>query len=129
VALLLRDIYNYQGTYVVQHALRLSPLLFQRPGEIRQMEWEDLDLKAKEWRYFVTKTEILHIVPLSNQAVSLLEDIKELTGNGRYVFPSIRSDKRPMSDGTIITALKALGYDSNTMTAHVTALEQQHQHY
>ena len=61
VGQLLRDIYCYQGTYVVQCALRLSPLLFQRPGEIRQMEWKDIDLTAKEWRYFVTKTEVEHV--------------------------------------------------------------------
>ncbi|WP_036247012.1 integrase arm-type DNA-binding domain-containing protein [Methylobacter sp. BBA5.1] len=118
VAQLLRDIYNYHGTFVVQCAFRLSPLVFQRPGEIRQMEWKDVDLGAKEWRYFVTKTEILHIVPLSKQAVSILEEIKPLTGSGRYVFPSSRGDGRPMSDGTIRNALKTLGYDSNMMTAH-----------
>jgi len=118
VAQLLRDIYNYQGTFVVQCAFRLSPLLFQRPGEIRQMEWKDVNLESKEWRYFVTKTEVLHIVPLSIQAVAILEEIKPLTGNGRYVFPSIRGDGRPMSNGTIITALKTLGYSSDVMTAH-----------
>ena len=118
VAQLLRDIFHYQGTFVVQCALRLSPLLFQRPGEIRQMEWKDIDLEAKEWRYFVTKTEVLHIVPLSTQAITILEDIRPLTGNGRYVFPSSRGDRRPMSDGTIRTALKTLGYDSDVMTAH-----------
>lgn len=118
VAQLLRDICNYQGTFVVQSALRLSPLLFQRPGEIRQMEWKDIDLQAKEWRYFVTKTEVLHIVPLSRQSVSILEKIKPLTGSSRYVFPSSRGDGRPMSDGTIRTALKTLGYDSDMMTAH-----------
>lgn len=118
VAQLLRDIYSYQGTFVVQSAFRLSPLLFQRPGEIRQMEWKDVDLDANEWRYFVTKTEVLHIVPLSTQAVAILEEIKPLTGSGRYVFPSSRGNGRPMSDGTIITALKTLGYSSDVMTAH-----------
>jgi integrase len=118
VAKLLRDICSYQGTYVVQCAFRLSPLLFQRPGEIRQMEWKDIDLEAKEWRYFVTKTEVLHIVPLSTQAAAILEEIKPLTGEGRYVFPSSRGDGRPMSDNTIRTALKTLGYDSDVMTAH-----------
>ncbi|MDD5462867.1 MAG: tyrosine-type recombinase/integrase [Methylococcales bacterium] len=118
VAQLLRDIYSYHGTFVVQCALRLSPLLFQRPGEIRQMEWKDVDLEAKEWRYFVTKTEVLHIVPLSTQAMAILEEIKLLTGSARYVFPSSRGDGRPMSNGTIATALKTLGYDSDVMTAH-----------
>lgn len=118
VAQLLRDIFNYQGTFVVQCAFRLSPFLFQRPGEIRQMEWKDIDLDAKEWRYLVTKKDIQHIVPLSTQAIAIIEEIKPLTGAGRYVFPSSRGDGRPMSDGTIRTALKALGYDSNVMTAH-----------
>jgi integrase len=118
VGKLLRDISCYQGTFVVQCAFRLSPLLFQRPGEIRQMEWKDVDLEAKEWRYFVTKTEVLHIVPLSTQAVAILEKIKPLTGAGQYVFPSSRGDGRPMSNGTIATALKTLGYDSDAMTAH-----------
>ncbi|MGZ4958715.1 MAG: tyrosine-type recombinase/integrase [Methylomonas sp.] len=118
VAQLLRDICNYQGTFVVQCAFRLSPYLFQRPGEIRQMEWKDVDLVAKEWRYFVTKTEVQHIVPLSTQVVAILEDVKRLTGIGRYVFPSSRGDGRPMSDNTIRTALKSLGYDSDAMTAH-----------
>ena len=118
VARLLRDIYNYQGTFVVQCALKLSPLLFQRPGEIRQMEWNDVDIEAKEWRYLVTKTKVQHIVPLSTQAIVILEDIKPLTGTARYVFPSSRNDGRPMSDNTIRTALNTLGYDGKTMTAH-----------
>jgi integrase len=82
------------------------------------MEWKDIDLDAKEWRYFVTKTEVDHIVPLSTQATAILESIKPLTGAGRYVFPSSRGDGRPMSDNTIRTALKTLGYDSDVMTAH-----------
>jgi len=82
------------------------------------MEWKDIDLNAKEWRYFVTKTEVLHIVPLSTQAVSILEEIKPHTGAVRYVFPSSRNDGRPMSDNTIRTALRTLGYDSDVMTPH-----------
>ncbi len=118
VAQLLRDIYNYQGTFIVQCAFRLTPLLFQRPGEIRQMQWKDIDLNAKEWRYLVTKTDTQHIVPLSTQAIAILEEIKPLTNGGRYVFPSCRSDNRPMSENTIMTALKTLGYNSDVMTAH-----------
>ncbi|MGZ5016682.1 MAG: tyrosine-type recombinase/integrase [Methylobacter sp.] len=118
VGQLLRDIYCYQGTFVVQCAFRFSPLVFQRPGEIRQMEWKDIDLDAKEWRYFVTKTEVQHIVPLSIQAIAILNEIKPLTGNGQYVFPSSRGDGRPMSNGTISMALKTLGYDSSVMTPH-----------
>ena len=118
VGQLLRDIGNYQGTFVVQSAFRISPLLFQRPGEIRQLLWSDIDLEAKEWRPYISKTDFHHIVPLSTQAIAILEAIKPLTGAGQYVFPSSRGDGRPMSDNTIRTALKSLGYDSETMTAH-----------
>ncbi len=118
VAKLLRDIYNYEGTFVVQCAFRLSPLIFQRPGEIRQMQWSDIDPNTKEWRYLVTKTDTQHIVPLSTQAIAILEEIKPLTSVGRYVFPSQRNDGRPMSDNAIRTALKSLGYNSDVMTAH-----------
>ena len=118
VGQLLRDMYAYQGTYVVQMALRLSPLLFQRPGEIRQMLWSDIDLVAQEWRPYISKTDFHHIVPLSHQALEILHDIKKLTGNNQYVFPSSRGNGRPMSDGTIRTALITLGYDSTIQTAH-----------
>ena len=115
---LLRDISNYTGTYVVQCAFRFSPLVFQRPGEIRQILWSDIDLDAAEWKPYISKTDFHHIVPLSTQAISILKDIKPLTGSGQYVFPSSRGDGRSMSDGTIRTALKSLGYDSDVMTAH-----------
>ena len=118
VGQLLRDIGNYRGTFVVQSAFRISPLLFQRPGEIRQLLWSDIDLQAKEWRPYISKTDFHHIVPLSTQAIEILEAIKPLMGGGQYVFPSSRGDGRPMSDNTIRTALKSLGYDSDTMTAH-----------
>jgi integrase len=118
VGQLLRDIQNYQGTFVVQMAFRISPLLFQRPSEIRTMLWSDIDLIAKEWRPYVSKTDFHHIVPLSKQAIEIIEAVKPLTGNQQYVFPSSRGDGRPMSDNTIRTALKSLGYDSDVMTAH-----------
>jgi integrase len=118
VAQLLRDIGNYQGTFVVQSAFRLSPMLFQRPGEIRKMLWADIDLDAKEWRPFISKTDFHHIVPLPMQAVDILQAIQPLTGGDQYVFPSIRGNGRPMSENTIMTALKSLGYDSDVMTAH-----------
>jgi integrase len=118
VGQLLRDMYGYQGTYVVQMALRLSPLLFQRPGEIRQMLWTDIDFDAKEWRPYISKTDFHHIVPLSCQALEILNDIKKLTGNNTFVFPSSRGNGRPMSDNAIRTALLNLGYDSTIQTAH-----------
>ena len=115
---LLRDIQNYQGTFIVVNAFKLSPLLFQRPGEIRTMLWSDIDLDEKEWRPYISKTDFHHIVPLSNQAVAIIEEIKPLTHRSVYVFPSSRGDGRPMSDNTIRTALKTLGYKSDVMTAH-----------
>jgi len=118
VGQLLRDIYNYRGTFVVKLAFRFSPLVFQRPGEIRQLLWDDIDLEAREWRPYISKTDFHHIVPLSTQALAILEEIRPLTGNGQYVFPSSRGDGRPMSDNTIRSALQSLGYDSDVMTAH-----------
>lgn len=118
VGQLLRNISNYRGTFVVQSAFKFSPLVFQRPGEIRQLLWSDIDLDAREWRPYISKTNFHHIVPLSIQAIAILEAIKPLTGGGQYVFPSSRGDGRPMSDNTIRTALKSLGYDSDVMTPH-----------
>jgi integrase len=115
---LLRDIQNYQGTFIVLNAFKLSPLLFQRPGEIRTMLWSDIDLDEKEWRPYISKTDFHHIVPLSSQAVAIIKEIKPLTHRSVYVFPSSRGDGRPMSDNTIRTALKTLGYESAVMTAH-----------
>jgi len=118
VGQLMRDIDNYTGTFVVHCALKLSPLLFARPGEIRQMEWKDVDFDAKEWRYFVTKTETEQIVPLSTQVIEVLNDIKKFSGTGRYVFPSVRNNNKPMSNNTVRIALRAMGYDKETMSAH-----------
>ncbi len=118
VGQLLRDIGNYRGTFVVKSAFRLSPLVFQRPGEIRQLLWDDIDLEAREWRPYISKTDFHHIVPLSTQAMAILEEIKPLTSGGQYVFPSSRGNGRPMSDNAIRSALQSLGYDSDVMTAH-----------
>jgi integrase len=118
MAKLLRDIYSYQGAFVVQHAPRLSPLIFQRPGEIRQMLWEDVHLESKEWGYLVTKTKVQHIVPLSNQVIEILEDLKQVTSRSIYVFPSSRNDGRSMSDNAIGMALRTLGYSNDDMSPH-----------
>ncbi len=118
VAQLLRDIYCYEGTFIVQQALRITPLLFQRPGEIRQMLWNDIDFESKEWRYLVTKTKIQHIVPLSDQALKILEKVKQVTSSSVYVFPSSRNDGRPMSDNAVRTALRTLGYNNDDMCPH-----------
>jgi len=115
---LLRDIEQYGGAYQVQRALKISPYLFQRPGEIRQMRWQDIFFETKEWRYLVTKTNVQHIVPLSTQVIAILEEMKDFSGKSEYVFPSVRSDDKPISDGTINKALRILGYAGDAMTAH-----------
>lgn len=114
---LMRDIESYRGTPVVMAALRIMPLVFSRPSELRLAKWCDIDLDAKEWRYFVTKTKIDHIVPLANQVITQLKELHPLTGHGTYVF-SIRSGDRPMSDGTINQALKGIGYTSDMIQPH-----------
>jgi integrase len=94
--------------------------VFVRPGELRTAEWTEIDLKAAIWRIPAAKMKgrLEHLVPLSTQAVAILKDAKKLTGSGRYVFPAVRTDKRPMSDGTLGAALKRLGYTSDEMTPH-----------
>lgn len=120
VAELLRAIDSYQGSLSAVCALKLAPLVFVRPGELRAAEWEHIDLGAKEWRYFVSKTEVQHIVPLSIQAVKILEELHPLTGHGRFVFSSERTPRgdRCMSENTLNAALKRLGYGKDVMTAH-----------
>jgi integrase len=120
VGALMRSIRGYQGTLVVQIALRLAPLLFVRPGELRCAEWTEIDLDAAEWRIpdRRMKMKAPHMVPLSRQAVLLLKELKPLTGRGRYVFPSERSSQRPMSANTLNAALRALGFSKDQMTAH-----------
>ncbi|WP_019864785.1 tyrosine-type recombinase/integrase [Methylovulum miyakonense] len=120
VAGLLRAIDSYQGSLPSVCALKLAPLVFVRPGELRAAEWQHIDFDAKEWRYFVSKTEVQHIVPLSAQAMAILLELQPLTGHGRYIFPSERTPRgdRCMSENTLNAALKRLGYGKNVMTAH-----------
>ena len=117
---LMRDINSFEGTYIVQIALKLTPYVFLRPGELRNLEWVEVDFPKKQIRLPADKMKMkqAHIVPLSRQALSLLEDIYQLTGRGRYVFPSIRTNLRPISNNTINVALRRLGYDKETMCAH-----------
>jgi integrase len=105
---LLRVIDGYTGTLVVKSALQLAPLVFVRPGELRQAEWEHINLDTKEWRFLVTKTNTPHIVPLSKQAIEILTNLHPLTGNGRFVFPSARTPNgsRAMSDVALLAALR-----------------------
>ena len=120
VASLLRQLDGYQGTLIVQCALRLAPLVFVRPGELRQARWKDIDLNAGQWEFLVKKTKSNHIVPLSCQAVSILREIYPLTGQGEYVFPSARHPKgdRAMSDNAILAAMRKMGISKNEMSGH-----------
>lgn len=118
IGALLRALDGYQGSFVVQCALRLAPLVFVRPGELRKAEWSDIDLEACEWRFTVTKTKIPHIVPLAMQAVAILQELKEITGDGRYVFPGSRRNGMPMSDNAILEALRRLGIGKDEMSGH-----------
>ena len=117
---ILNAINGYRGTLPVQAALALGPLVFVRPGELRQAQWADIDIETREWRFHVTKTKVDHIVPLSIQALAVLADLRPLTGSGRYVFPSARSPKgdRPMSDNAVLMALRALGIEKGEMVGH-----------
>ena len=118
VAELLRAFDGYQGTLTVCCALKLAPLTFVRPGELRRAKWADFDLDAAEWRFTVTKTDSAHIVPLAKQAVDILRDLHAVTGTGSYVFPGARSVTRPMSDNAILAAMRRLGIPADEMTGH-----------
>jgi len=120
VAPLLRAIDGYQGGFVVKCALRLAPMFFVRPGELRQAEWAEIDLDERVWNIPAHKMKMKqpHIVPLCAQAVAILTELKQLTGASRYVFPSGRSFSRPMSNNTVNAALRRMGFDKETMTGH-----------
>lgn len=115
---LLRTVYSYRGSPVTVAALRLAPLVFVRPGELRNARWADVDLDAAEWRFTASKTGTPHIVPLSAQAVAILRELHPLTGRGEYLFPGVRSRKRPMSENTVNAALRYMGIDGDTMSGH-----------
>jgi integrase len=110
---------GYEGVPIVQAALKLLPMLFVRPGELRTMRWEDVDLKKGEWSYMVNKTKTFHIVPLARQALAILQELQPLTGPEGYVFPSTRTDARPISDMTLNAAMRRMGIDTRTeITGH-----------
>lgn len=117
---LLRAIDGYQGQFMVRCALKLAPMLFVRPGELRRAEWAEIDLDAAVWSIPAAKMKMKepHIVPLCRQAVEILTELKDLTGASRYVFPSTRSFTKPMSENTVNAAIRYLGYDRDTMTGH-----------
>ncbi|MGS1119104.1 tyrosine-type recombinase/integrase [Rhodanobacter sp. UC4436_H3] len=117
---LLRAIDGFTGQYVTLCALKLAPLLFVRPGELRQAEWAEFDLDEAMWRIpgERMKMKAAHLVPLSTQAVTILRELQTFTGGGRYVFPGLRTASRPMSENTINAALRRLGYSGEEMTGH-----------
>jgi integrase len=128
VAGLLRAIDNFTGTYTVKCALQLAPLVFLRPGELRQAEWSEFDLEAAEWNFPIERLKLKkrikedrkgekHLVPLSYQAVIILSGLHALTGNGKYVFPCARSNARPMSNMATNAGLARMGYKGE-MTSH-----------
>lgn len=120
VAGLLRAIDSYQGSLVTRCALRLAPLAFVRAGELRQMEWAEVDLDAAEWNIPAgkMKTRSPHLVPLATQAIQILQELRPLTGEGRYVFPSPRTPHRPMSNNAVLSALRRMGIEKDEMTGH-----------
>jgi integrase len=120
IGALLRAVASYSGSFVTKCALRLAPLVFLRPGELRHAEWNEIDLEKREWRIPAEKMKARapHIVPLSTQALAALNEIAPLTGAGRYVFPSVRTSDRPMSENTVNAALRRMGYTTDQMTGH-----------
>jgi integrase len=115
---ILRAMDGYQGEVIVRCALRLAPLVFVRPGELRAAKWKDIDFEAAEWRYVVTKTKVPHIVPLGRQAIAILRELEPLTGSGSYVFPGARTRLRPMSDNAILAAMRRMGIGKEEMSGH-----------
>lgn len=120
VAGLLRAIDSYRGELVSQFALKLSPLVFVRPGELRKAEWTQIDIDGALWRIPWSRMKMgeQHLIPLSRQASALLKDLQAITGGGRFLFPSLRGSDRPISDNTVNAALRRLGYSSDEMTGH-----------
>jgi integrase len=120
VGKLLNAIDGYAGFSSVMSALRLAPLVFLRPGELRGAEWSEIDLGAGEWRIPAARMKMKqdHVVPLSRQAIAILREQFAVSGEGRFVFPSLRGDSRCISDNTINAALRGLGYSGHEMTGH-----------
>ena len=119
-AALLRQLHGYAGSVIVRCALQIAPLVFVRPGELRQAKWQDIDPEAAEWRFVVSKTDTPHIVPLARQTLEILREIEPLTGEGTYVFPSARNTKgdRAMSDNAILAAMRGMGISKDDMSGH-----------
>jgi integrase len=120
IGALLRAMDDYQGQFVTKCALRLAPMVFVRPGELRKAEWVEIDLDKAEWNIPAERMKMRepHLVPLSAQAVAILRELRPLTGGGRYVFPGARTNGRPMSDNAILAALRRMGFTKDEMSGH-----------
>jgi len=120
IAGLLRAIDAYQGSFIVLCALKLAPRVFVRPGELRKAEWTEFNLDDAEWRIPAERMKMreIHIVPLAKQCVEILKELHPLTGTGKYLFPSVRSIARPISENTLNGALRRLGYTKEEICAH-----------
>ncbi len=130
IAEVLRAIDGYKGTFIVQSALRLAPLVFVRPGELRRAKWTEFDLDESEWMLKLSKQKTSKrrvsdkpgddtlIVPLSRQALEILVDLYSLTGKGAFVFPGARTNTRPMSENAVLAALRRLGIPKEDMCGH-----------
>ena len=118
VSAFLRTLDGYKGLLTTRIALRLAPLLFVRPGELRTAQWAEINLETAEWRYRASKTKTDHLAPLSRQAVAALRELQPLTGHCRWVFPG-RDPQKPMSEATINAALRRMGFDTQSeITGH-----------
>lgn len=117
---LLIAIDGYSGSYIVKLALQLSPLVFVLPGELRHMEWTEVDFDNALWSILAEKMKMRepHLVPLSKQAIKILEEVRKLTGASKYAFPSGRTYDRPMSNNAVLAALRRMGYTKDEMTTH-----------
>jgi len=117
---LMRAIHGYTGQPITALALRLAPLVFVRPGELRAAEWSEFDLANAEWRIPAERMKMgdAHIVPLARQALDILRELEPFARGGRYLFPSLRTRDRPMSDNTINAALRRMGYTTEEQTGH-----------
>ena len=117
---LLNAISEYRGNFITKCALQLAPLFFVRPGELRHAEWSEFNLEKAEWRIPAEKMKMKeqHIVPLATQTIEIIQELHAYTGSGKYLFPSLRSATRPMSENTVLAALRRLGYSADEMTGH-----------
>ena len=120
IGALLRDIDAYPGNLIVRAALCIAPYVFVRPGELRRAEWVEFNLEGAEWRIPAPRMKMrqVHIVPLARQVIDILEDLRQYTGHGRYLFPSMRANSAPISDATLLAALRRMGYGKEDMSVH-----------